>query len=93
MNCFKYNTFVLNKFEQKKPVENSWHDWLINYIPELIRKKYCGFKDKVVNLFKTNTHKDYAKKTVYGRGKKPSKPKSQKQSGENIIKSIKIDLS
>ena len=32
-----------------------------------------GFKDKIVSLFNTNT----PKQTVYGRGKKLSKPKKQ----------------
>ena len=45
-------------------------DWLINYIPEPIRKKVGAFKDKVISLFKTNI----LKQTVYGRGKKLSKP-------------------
>ena len=43
------------------------------------------FKDKVVSIFKTNT----PKQTVYGRGKKPSKPKAQKHSEENIINNIR----
>ena len=57
----------------------------MNYIPESIRKIAGGFKDKVVSLFKTNT----PKQTLYGRGKKLSKPKTQKQPEENIIKSIR----
>ena len=40
---------------------------MANYIPEPIRKSTGGFKDKIVSVLKTNT----AKKTVYGRGKKP----------------------
>ena len=47
--------------------------WLINYIPEPIRKRVGGFKDNIVNLFKTST----PKQTEYGRGKKLSKPKTQ----------------
>ena len=47
--------------------------WLVNYIPEPIRKSVGGFKDKVISLFKTNT----PKQIVYGRGKKLSKPKTQ----------------
>ena len=39
------------------------------------------FKDKCVSLFNTNT----PKQTVYGRGKKLSKPKIQKQSGKSNI--------
>ena len=50
--------------------QNTWHDWLINYIPKPIRKSVGSFKDKIVSLFKTNT----PKQIVYGRGKKLSKP-------------------
>ena len=53
--------------------------WLVNYIPDPIRKSVGGFKDKLVSLFKTNT----PKQVVYGRGKK------QKQSEENQINSIR----
>ena len=53
--------------------------WLVNYIPDTIRKSVGGFKDKLVSLFKTNT----PKQVVYGRGKK------QKQSEENQINSIR----
>ena len=68
----------MDRFEKKemkniRPVKNDWYDQLINYVPEFIRKSVGGFKDKIVNLFKTNT----PKKTVYGRGKKLSKPKKQ----------------
>ena len=43
----------LKKKEVKKirPVKNIWYDWLINYIPEPIRKSVGGFKDKVVSHF------------------------------------------
>ena len=47
--------------------------WLVNYIPEPIRKSVGGFKDKIINLFKTNTFKQ----TEYGRGKKLSKSNTQ----------------
>ena len=72
------STDDMDKFEQKemkkiRPIKNNWYDWLINYIPEPIRKNVGGFKDKIVSLFKTNT----PKQTVYGRGKKLSKPKTQ----------------
>ena len=61
------------KKEMKKlrPIQNTWYNWLINYIPEPIRKRASGFKDKIANVFKTNT----PKQTVYGRGKKLNKPK------------------
>ena len=56
-----------------RPIEITWYDWLINYIPVPITKIVDGFKDKVVNLFTTNT----PKQTVYGRGMKLSNPKTQ----------------
>ena len=40
-----------------RSMKNTWYDWLINYIPEPIRKSVGGFKDKIVSLFKTNTPK------------------------------------
>ena len=50
----------MDKFEQKEMkkirlIQNTWYDWLVNYIPEPIRKSVVGFKDKIVSLFKTNT--------------------------------------
>ena len=68
----------MNKFEQKqmkniRPIKNTWHNCLINYIPDTRRKSTSGFKDKIISLFKTNT----PKQAVYGRGKKLSKPKTQ----------------
>ena len=58
----------MDKFEEKemkeiRPIENTWSDCLINYIPEPIRKSVAGFTDKVISLFKTNT----PKQTVCGR--------------------------
>ena len=53
----------MDRFEKKKEmkkirsIKNTWYDWLINYIPEPIRKSVGGFKDKIVSLFKTNTPK------------------------------------
>ena len=44
-----------------------------------------GFKDIVINLFKTNSRKQI----VYGKGKKRNKLKSQKQSEESITYSIR----
>ena len=73
-----------NKTIEKK-YSNFWNDWLVNYIPKPVRKFVGGLKDEVVSLFNINT----PKKVVYGRGKKLSKPKMQKQSGENIINSIR----
>ena len=56
----------------RKKYSNTWYDWLINYNPEPIRKVAGGFEDKVASLFNTNT----PIQTVYGRGKKISKPKT-----------------
>ena len=69
----------MDRFEKKemnkvRPLKNTWYYWLINYIPEPIRKSVGGFKDKIVSLFKTNTS---PKKIVYGRGNKLSKPIKQ----------------
>ena len=69
----------------RKKYPNTLYNWLINYIPEPIRKIFGGLKDKFASLFNTNT----PKQTVYGRGKKLSEPKTQKQSEENLINSIK----
>ena len=58
----------MDKFEQKemmkmRPIKNTWHDWLINYTSEPIRKSTGGFKDKIVSLFKKNTPKLSKSKT------------------------------
>ena len=58
----------------EKKYSSTWYDWLINYIPEPLRKSVNDFKDEVIILFKKYT----TKQTVYGRGKKLSKPKTQK---------------
>ena len=58
-----------------RPIENTWYDWLICYIPVPIRKNLGGFKDKFISLFKTNT----PKQTVYGRRKKSKQTKNKKQ--------------
>ena len=78
------STDNMDKFGQKEmkkimPIKNTWYDWLINYIPEPIRLSVAGFKDKIISLVKTNT----PKQTVYGRGKKLSKLKTQKQSEDD----------
>ena len=73
--------FERNEMKRNRPIENTWY-WLINYIPEPIRKTVGGFKDKFVNLFKANTPENYSKQTV-GRRKKLSKLKIQKQSEED----------
>ena len=47
--------FELKEMKKIRPVKNTWYDWLINYIPEPIRKSVGDFKDKIVSHFKTNT--------------------------------------
>ena len=56
----------------RKKYSNTWYDWLINYIPDPIRKIVGGFRNKSVSLFNTNI----PRQTVYGRGKKLNKPKT-----------------
>ena len=71
-----------------RQIESTWYDWLINYIPEPIRKNVGGFKDKIVSHFKTNT----VKQTVYGTGKKLNKPKTQKKIKNPFISKEKKKL-
>ena len=59
--------------KSQKTVKNTWWDWLINYIPEPIRRSVGGFKDKIVSFFKANT----PNQTAYGRGHKLSKSRKQ----------------
>ena len=56
-----------------RPIKNTWYNWLIDYIPEPIRKSVCDFKNKIVSLFETNTRKQ----TVYGKEKKLRKLRKQ----------------
>ena len=70
--------FKQKEIKKKRPITNTWYDWLIIYISEPIRKTVSSFKDKVVSIFKTNTPKDYGKQTMYGKGKNTSKPKTLK---------------
>ena len=70
--------FEKKEMKKIKPVKNTWHQWLIIYILEPIRKSVHGLKDqivsalkneilnalkKTVSLFKINTPKE----TAYGR--------------------------
>ena len=56
-----------------RPIKNTWFDWLINYIPERIRKSVSALKDKIRSIYKSIT----LEQTVYGRGQKLSKPKNE----------------
>ena len=46
----------MDKFEEKKKksrsIKNTWYDWLINYIPDPIRKMIGSFKDKIVGFLR-----------------------------------------
>ena len=62
----------MDKFEKSEMTKKSclqrntsykWYSWLINYVPEPIRKAVSGVKGKVMSLFKTNATKYYSKPT------------------------------
>ena len=55
--------FEQKEMKKKRPIKSTWYNWLINYIPEPIRKTVGGFKDKVVSLFKTNPSENHSKQT------------------------------
>ena len=38
--------FELKEMKRIRPIKNNWKDWLMNYIPEPMRKSVGGFKDK-----------------------------------------------
>ena len=38
-----------------RPIKNTWYDWLINYIPQLIRTSIIALKDKIASLYKSTT--------------------------------------
>ena len=44
--------FYQKEMKKVMPFKNTCYDWLINYIPEPIRKSVGGFKDKVISCFK-----------------------------------------
>ena len=80
-----YRSVWRKRNEENKGNENTWCDWLNNYIPEPVRKNASCFKDKVISIF----NRDTPKQTVNVWEKKLGKPKTQKQSEENKINSIK----
>ena len=61
----------------EKKYWNTWYDWWISYIRELIRKIAAGFKDKVLSLF--NRQKKKLKHTK-------NKKKKKKEIKDGIIK-------
>ena len=52
-------------------------NWFINYFLGSAKRTVGGVKDKIINLFKTTTTRDYSKPkrpgNLYGGGKKPNK--------------------
>ena len=53
----------MDKFQQKemkkiRPIKNTLYDWLIDYIPDPIRKSVGGFKDKTVSLWERKETKE-----------------------------------
>ena len=58
MNCLIHQNYK-NEITEKR---NPWYNWLINYIPELIKNEMVGsVKDKIMSLFKINSTKIYRK--------------------------------
>ena len=83
----------MDKFEEKETMrkkqlaKNTWYNWLINFILELIKKRWVMLKIKL-SIFKRNATRDYNKPTrvtnVYGGVKKP-----RKRLGSNIINDVR----
>ena len=44
--------FKRKEMKKKRPIKNTWHDWLINCISEAIRNTGGGFKDKLGSFLK-----------------------------------------
>ena len=58
-----YSSVNISKHQNYKnensETQNPWYDWLISYIPVIIKKKWWAvLKTKIMNLFKTNATKD-----------------------------------
>ena len=85
MSIDDIDKFEQNEMKKIRPIKNTWYDWLISYIPELIRKSVAGFKDKIVNLFEVNT----PKQTVCERRKKLRKPEIENIRNPFILKKKK----
>ena len=85
MSIDDIDKFEQNEMKKIRPIKNTWYDWLISYIPELIRKSVAGFKDKIVNLFEANT----PKQTVCERRKKLRKRETENISNRFILKKKK----
>ena len=57
MNSLRHQSCKNENTSTKSP----WNDWLMNYIPELVKKTVGGVKDKSTSLFKLNTAEYYGK--------------------------------
>ena len=57
MNSMRHQSCKNENASTKSP----WNDWLMNYIPELVKKTVGGVKDKFTSLFKLNTAEYYCK--------------------------------
>ena len=49
--------FLKKEMKKIRPVKNTWYDWLIDFIPDPIRKSVGGFKHTIVSPFKANSSK------------------------------------
>ena len=81
--------FEQNEIKKKRPIENTWYDWLLSYIPERIRKTVSGFKYKnffIKSFFKINTAKDYSKKRIWERKKSQANEKQKNNRKKTYLK-------
>ena len=70
----KWESFEKEELKkERKIVNDSWFDSLINYIPKSIKNIAGGFKDKILNLYNSKNSE-----VVFGSRKKLSKLKIQK---------------
>ena len=59
--------FKRKEMKKKRPIKNTWHDWLVNYISEAIRKTGGEFKDKLVSFLKQMRLKIMVNKLCIGK--------------------------
>ena len=52
MSIDDMNKFKQKEMKTKRPIKDAWHDWLINYIPNPIKKIVGGCEGKVLSLSK-----------------------------------------
>ena len=58
--------FELKEMKKIRSIKNTWYDWLINYIPEPIRKSVGGFKDNFKDGFKVFLRQTHLNKPFMG---------------------------